>query len=42
MLGVEVDARMAELARRNGLEVEVAGFEAWDPARRAFDAVVSD
>jgi SAM-dependent methyltransferase len=41
VLGVEVDARMAELARRTGLEVEVAAFEAWDPAGRVFDAVVS-
>jgi hypothetical protein len=37
----EVDARMAEWARRRGLEVEVAAFEAWDPAGRVFDAVVS-
>jgi len=41
VLGVEVDERMAELARRHGLEVEVAAFEAWDPAGRAFDAVVA-
>jgi SAM-dependent methyltransferase len=41
VLGVDVDPRMAELARRSGLEVEVARFEAWDPADRAFDAVVS-
>jgi SAM-dependent methyltransferase len=41
VLGVDVDARMADLARRRGLEVEVAAFEAWDPAGRAFDAVVS-
>jgi SAM-dependent methyltransferase len=39
-LGVEVDARMADLARQTGVEVEVAAFEAWDPAGRAFDAVV--
>jgi SAM-dependent methyltransferase len=39
VLGVDVDARMAEAAR--GLEVEVSAFEAWDPAGRAFDAVVS-
>ena len=32
---------MADLARRNGLEVEVAAFEAWDPAGRAFDAVIA-
>lgn len=41
VLGVEVDARMAEWARRRGLEVEVAAFEAWDPAGRTFDAVVA-
>ena len=41
VLGVEVDARMAGLARRGGFEVEVAAFEAWDPAGRAFDAVVA-
>jgi SAM-dependent methyltransferase len=41
VLGVEVDARMADFARRSGLEVEVAAFEAWDPAGRAFDAVVA-
>jgi SAM-dependent methyltransferase len=41
VLGIEPDARMAELARRRGLEVEVATFEAWDPAGRQFDAVVA-
>jgi SAM-dependent methyltransferase len=41
VLGVDPDARMAELARQTGLEVEVATFEAWDPAGRAFDAVVA-
>jgi SAM-dependent methyltransferase len=39
--GVEPDARMAGLARRFGLEVELAKFEDWDPAGRAFDAVVA-
>jgi SAM-dependent methyltransferase len=41
VLGVEVDARMAEQARRHGFQVEVARFEDWDPAGRVFDAVVS-
>jgi SAM-dependent methyltransferase len=41
VLGVEPDARMAAFARRTGVEVEVATFEAWDPAGRAFDAVVA-
>jgi SAM-dependent methyltransferase len=41
VLGVEPDPRMAEFARRTGVEAEVATFEAWDPAGRAFDAVVA-
>lgn len=41
VLGVDPDARMAELARRSGVDVEVATFEAWDPAGRSFDAVVA-
>ncbi|MFI0479857.1 class I SAM-dependent methyltransferase [Actinomadura sp. 9N215] len=41
VLGVEPDARMAGLARRHGVEVEVATFEDWDPAGRAFDAAVA-
>jgi trans-aconitate methyltransferase len=34
VLGVDSDARMAEFARAAGVEVEVAAFEAWDPASR--------
>src|ERR1700727_1424416 len=41
VLGVEPDPRMAEQARQGGTEVEVARFEDWDPAGRAFDAVVA-
>lgn len=41
VLGVDPDARMAGRARQRGLEVEVATFETWDPAGRAFDAVVA-
>jgi SAM-dependent methyltransferase len=41
VLGVDPDARLAEFARHTGVEVEVARFEAWDPAGRTFDAVVS-
>ncbi|MEU4744280.1 class I SAM-dependent methyltransferase [Actinosynnema sp. NPDC023658] len=41
VLGVEVDARMADWARARGHDVEVAAFESWDPAGRLFDAVVS-
>jgi SAM-dependent methyltransferase len=38
VLGVEVDARMAASAE---FPVEVSAFEAWEPAGRSFDAVVS-
>src|SRR6201995_3161016 len=41
VLGVEPDPRMAEQARQGGTEVEVAKFEDWDPAGRAFDTVVA-
>ncbi|HXT43787.1 MAG TPA: class I SAM-dependent methyltransferase [Pseudonocardiaceae bacterium] len=41
VLGIEPDARMAEVARRSGVKVEVATFEAWDPAGRVFDAVIA-
>jgi SAM-dependent methyltransferase len=41
VLGVEVDARMARLARAKGLEVEVARFEDWRPRGRRFDLVIS-
>jgi SAM-dependent methyltransferase len=41
VLGVEPDARMADFARRSGIEVEVATFEFWDRAGRNFDAVVA-
>src|SRR6202167_1247651 len=41
VLGVEPDARMAGHARQRGLEVDVATFEDWNPAGRAFYAVVA-
>ncbi len=41
VLGVEVDPRMAEMARRSGVDVEVGAFETWSSAGRAFDAVVA-
>jgi SAM-dependent methyltransferase len=41
VLGVEPDPRMAEFARRGGLEVEVSTFEAWEPAGRDFDVVAA-
>jgi SAM-dependent methyltransferase len=41
VLGVDPDARMADLARQTGVEVEVSTIEAWDPAGRVFDAAVA-
>jgi SAM-dependent methyltransferase len=41
VLGLDPDTRMAEFARRTGVEAEVTTFEAWDPAGREFDAVVA-
>ena len=41
VLGVDPDARMAEIARQHGVRVEVCAIEDWDPAGRAFDAVVA-
>ncbi|HEV2889846.1 MAG TPA: class I SAM-dependent methyltransferase [Frankiaceae bacterium] len=41
VLGVEPDERMAAVARRKGLDVEVSELESWDPRRRAFGLVVS-
>jgi SAM-dependent methyltransferase len=41
VLGVEIDPRMAEVARQKDLRVEVARFEDWDDAGRRFDLVTS-
>jgi SAM-dependent methyltransferase len=41
VLGVDVDSRMADVARRDGFAVEVAKFEDWEPAGRTFDAVIA-
>ena len=41
VVGVEVDERMAAIARAKGLEVEVSRFEDWDPAGRTFDLVTA-
>lgn len=41
VLGVEVDKRMATLARARGLEVEVSPFERWQAAGRLFDLAIS-
>ena len=41
VLGVELAPRMAEIARGQGVDVEIAAFEAWDAAGRTFDRVTS-
>jgi SAM-dependent methyltransferase len=41
VVGVEPDDRMAAVARRKGVEVEVARFEDWDPRERQFDLLTS-
>ena len=41
VVGVEPDARMAALARSHGVTVDVCTFEAWEPADRHFDVVIS-
>jgi SAM-dependent methyltransferase len=41
VLGVEVDERMAGVARSRGIEVEVAQFERWDARGRLFDLAVA-
>lgn len=41
VLGVDPDHRMADFARRSGVEVEVSTFETWDADGRTFDAVVA-
>ena len=41
VLGVEPDARMAEVARMLDVDVEVATIEQWEPGGREFDAVVA-
>ncbi|MGH9104190.1 MAG: class I SAM-dependent methyltransferase [Acidimicrobiales bacterium] len=41
VLGVDVDARMADFARRHGTEVEVGAFEGWEPDGRSFDLVIA-
>ena len=42
VLGLDPDARMAGLAQRYGVEAEVAKFEDWNPAGRAFDAAIAE
>ena len=41
VLGVEVDARMAALARAKGVTVEVAPFERWEDRGRRFELLIS-
>jgi SAM-dependent methyltransferase len=41
VLGVEIDERMAEVARSHGIAVEIGGFESWDATGRRFDLIVS-
>jgi SAM-dependent methyltransferase len=41
VLGIEPDPRMAAIARRHGLAVEVATFEDWEPKGRTFDLLTS-
>ncbi len=41
VLGVEADARMAEVARTHGLTVDVSPFERWDAPDEPFDLAVA-
>lgn len=41
VLGVEIDAQMADVARAHDVPVEIAPFESWDPAGRSFELIVS-
>ena len=40
LLAVEPDTRMAAVAQKKGIPVEIATFEQWEPAGRRFDRVV--
>ncbi|MBV9592757.1 MAG: methyltransferase domain-containing protein [Actinobacteria bacterium] len=37
VLGLEADSRMADVARRQGIDVEVSSFESWSARGRRFD-----
>src|ERR1700710_344576 len=41
VLGVEIDKRMAAVARARGIEVELAQFERWDERGRHFELLTS-
>lgn len=40
-LGLDPDARMAEVARARGFDVEISTFEDWEPQGRRFDGVIA-
>jgi SAM-dependent methyltransferase len=39
VLGVELDERMADIARGHGVPVEIAAFETWDDTGRTYDLI---
>lgn len=39
VLGVELDDRMAGIAREHGVDVEISAFETWDDRGRTFDLI---
>jgi SAM-dependent methyltransferase len=41
VLGIEPDPRMAGIARRHHVQVELASFESWDPAGRTYDLLTA-
>ncbi len=41
VLGLELDPRMADVARGHGVMVEVGTFEDWDPGGRSFDLITA-
>jgi SAM-dependent methyltransferase len=41
VLGVEIDPKMADVARTHGIAVEVSSFEGWDAGGRTFDLLTS-
>jgi SAM-dependent methyltransferase len=41
VLGLEPDPRMADVARRHGLQVEKGIIESWDPKERRFDLLTA-
>jgi SAM-dependent methyltransferase len=41
VLGIEPDDRMASVARRRGVPVEVGSFESWEPAGRTYDLLTA-